>query len=359
MKAIMQAPLAFCTAIGCLLLADVAVAAKKKPKKEPPEITQVLELPKDPPQAVVAQTERLVFQVSPLSSKGLLSQQIRDAIKALWNTSKGSQIVKIRAFVAGAGDMRRVPSVVSEMFAEKRLALPAVSVVQVGGLPLDGAQVVLEAIATDKKVVNPNGLAFVSGQVGKTSDAVGPLKTALGDMEPRAITCFMNSLDGLADMRTQMASAFPKAVSNFVQLRRDTLGDFVECEAMAVPAAAPAQGLEYRKPAEGRYSEAVVVGPGKIVFSGTQLAFGATEQDVRLAFGRLEKALNTVGAKLSDALVTHLYPLSGSASEAVRKVRFEFYDSKKPPASTLLVFEGLPSLDALLGMEVFTKAGQP
>ena len=131
----MQAPLAFCTAIGCLLLADVAVAAKKKPKKEPPEITQVLELPKDPPQAVVAQTERLVFQVSPLSSKGLLSQQIRDAIKALWNTSKGSQIVKIRAFVAGSGDMRRVPSVVSEMFAEKRLALPAVSVVQVGGFP--------------------------------------------------------------------------------------------------------------------------------------------------------------------------------------------------------------------------------
>ena len=80
---------------------------------------------------------------------------------------------------------------------------------------------------------------------------------------------------------------------------------------------------------------------------------------MRLAFGRLEKALNTVGAKLSDALVTHLYPLSGSASEAVRKVRFEFYDSKKPPASTLLVFEGLPSLDALLGMEVLEKAGQP
>ena len=68
----MQARLGLLYCHRMSLLADVAVAAKKKPKKEPPEITQVLELPKDPPQAVVAQTERLVFQVSPLSSKGLL-----------------------------------------------------------------------------------------------------------------------------------------------------------------------------------------------------------------------------------------------------------------------------------------------
>src|SRR3954447_2782765 len=104
----MRARLALCTAIGCLL-ADVAIAAKKKPKKERPEETQVLGLPKDPPQAVVAETDPLVFHGSPLSSKALLSQQIRDGIKALWNDSKGSQIIKMRAFVAGSGDMRRVP----------------------------------------------------------------------------------------------------------------------------------------------------------------------------------------------------------------------------------------------------------
>ena len=108
----------------------------------------------------------------------------------------------------------------------------------------------------------------------------------------------------------------------------------------------------------GRYSEAVVLGPGKVVFTGTQLAFGAKEGDVRLAFDRLEKALNSVGAKLADTVMTHMYPLSSAAAESVRKVRFEFYDAKKPPASTLLVFEGLPSLDALLGMEVVTRAGQ-
>jgi enamine deaminase RidA (YjgF/YER057c/UK114 family) len=219
--------------------------------------------------------------------------------------------------------------------------------------------VVLESIGVDKKPVNPHGIAFISGQAAKVEDAVTPLKAALGEMEPRAITCFLNSLDKLSGVRTQITAAYPQAKVNYVQLRRDTLGDFIECEAIAALPATPAQPIEFRKPIEGRYSDAVVVGPGKIVISGTQLAFGAREQDVKLAFDRLEKALNSVGAKLSDTLVTHLYPLSGTASEAVRKVRFEFYDRKKPPASTLLTFEGLPSLDALLGLEVVTSAGQP
>ena len=36
----------------------------------------------------------------------------------------------------------------------------------------------------------------------------------------------------------------------------------------------------------------------------------------------------------------------------VRAIRFEFYDKSKPPASTLLLFEGLPSLDASFGVDV-------
>jgi enamine deaminase RidA (YjgF/YER057c/UK114 family) len=347
---------------------------KKKSKKEPPEITQVLDLPKDPPQAIVAQTERLVFHVSPLSAKGLLSQQIKDAIKGLWTAAKGAQIVKIRAFVAGSGDMRRVPAIVSDMFSERRQALPAVSVVQVGTLPerrqalpavsvvqvgtlpMDGAQVVLESIAVDKKVVNPNGLAFVSGQVAKVDDAVTPLKAALGDLEPRAITCFLAALDKVADVRTQISTAYPRAVANYVQLRRDTIGDFIECEAIAAPPKSPAQTVEFRNPVAGRYSNVAIVPPGKVVISGTQLAFGTREEDLRLAFGRLEKALGSVGGKLSDAIITRMYPLSSATAEAARKIRFEFYDAKQPPASTLLVFEGLPSLDASFGVEVVALA---
>ena len=59
-----------------------AAAQKNKKKTEEP-VTQTLPVLKDPPGAVAAETARLVFHVSPLSNKGLLSQQIRDALKAL------------------------------------------------------------------------------------------------------------------------------------------------------------------------------------------------------------------------------------------------------------------------------------
>jgi enamine deaminase RidA (YjgF/YER057c/UK114 family) len=320
----MVARLAACTAIGCLLLADVSFAAKKKKKakKEPPEITQVLELPKDPPQAIVASADRLVFNVSPLSNKGLLSQQIKDAIKSIWSRSKGSQIVKIRAFVAGSGDMRRVPMMVSDMFTDKKMALPAVSVIQVGSLPLDGAQVVLESIAVDKKVANPNGVTFLAGF---KPDATG--------VEPRAITCFMNSLDKAGDLRKQFLTAYPRVAANFVQLRRDTLGDAYECEAVA--AAQPGKGIT-----------------GRLAISGTQLAFGNSEEDSRLAFQRLDKALNPLGASIADTVWAQFYPLSSKAVASIRKVEFDFFAKNKAAINKPLVFEGLPSMDAQFGLEV-------
>src|SRR3989442_8290288 len=99
-------------------------------KKKPEELPQTLDLPKDPPATVTAETSRLVFHVSPLSAKGLLSQQVRDALKALLKSSNGATIVKLRAFLAGSGDLRRVTAIVSETFTDKHLPLPAG-----GGLP--------------------------------------------------------------------------------------------------------------------------------------------------------------------------------------------------------------------------------
>ena len=230
--------------------------------------------------------------------------------------------MKIRAFVAGSGDMRRVPMLVSEMFTDKKIALPAVSVIQVGGLPLDGAQVVLESIAVEKKPVNPDGVAFLSGF---KPDSTG--------VEPRAITCFMNSLDKAGDLRNQFATAYPRAVTNFVQLRRDTLGDSYECE--AIVAAQPGKGVT-----------------GRVVITGTQLAFGSGEEDSRLAFQRLEKALSGVGAKLADVVWAQFYPLSSKAVGSIRKMEFDFFDKHKAATNKPLVFEGLPSMDAQFGLEV-------
>ena len=144
---------------------------KKKPDEEPRP--QVLEVIPEPPEAVLADSGRLSFQVSPLSDKGLLSQQVRDALKAVARLNHGASILKVRAFVAGSGDLRRIKDIVAEEFTEKKQTLPAVSTIQVGALPLPGAQVVIEAISSERKVVNPSGVAFVSASESANAGSCG------------------------------------------------------------------------------------------------------------------------------------------------------------------------------------------
>src|SRR5580700_7744011 len=146
------------------LVGALAVTLSSWGKKKKEEETQVLQLPKDPPSALTVETRRLVFFVTPLSAKGLLSQQTRDALKWLLHAANGTTIVKLRAFVAGSGDLRRVRELVSETFTDHKLPLPVLSVVQVGVLPLEGAQLVLESTAIAKKDVNDHGLVYISAQ---------------------------------------------------------------------------------------------------------------------------------------------------------------------------------------------------
>src|SRR5579864_1166096 len=225
--------------IGVLLVSLLVVqaAAFAKKKKSDEDVTQVLQLPKDPPTAVVAETARLGFQVTPLSSRGLLSQQVRDALKALQRSEAGATIVKLRAFVAGSGDMRRVHAIVSETFTDRHQPLPGLSVVQVGGLPLEGAQVVVEATSVGKKDVNPNGLVFIAGQQAASprplepvaplaAKAMAELRTAVraAGSEPDDVlrgTCFLSSLDGFGKVRDAVESEYRGAAWNFVQVQRE------------------------------------------------------------------------------------------------------------------------------------------
>src|SRR5690242_15443913 len=97
-------------AVACAVSLLYAAPQRKKNKEEE---TQTLQVPKELPTAVVGETRRLTFRVTPLSSKGLLSQQIRDALKVISRDAGGETVLKIRAFVAGSGDLRRVRDLVS------------------------------------------------------------------------------------------------------------------------------------------------------------------------------------------------------------------------------------------------------
>jgi|SRR5579863_7107086 len=366
--------------IGVLALCALALLAgpfDKKKKKTDEDVTQVLQLPKDPPSAVVAETARLVYHVSSLSSRGLLSQQVRDALKALHRSVGNATIVKLRAFVAGSGDMRRVQAIVSETFTERHLALPSLSVIQVGGLPMEGAQVVIESTSAAKKDVNPNGLVFISGQaasldrplepLGPLAEKVaGSLRAAVRGMggQPDDVlrgTCFLSSLDGLTGVRHLFESEYTDAVWDFVQLQRAPAHSVVECEAVARSRVKITKPVEFVNPdglsKSPNYSQIALVGAPRVALTGTQVAFGFQDSDVRLAFGRLEKELAGVGASIKDVVWSSIYPLSMSIENQVRKIRFEYYDKERPPASTMQPFEGLPSMDASFAVDAIAVAG--
>jgi len=262
------------------------LSAKKKKGDE----TQTLALPAEPPAVATGQTSRLIFHVSPLSNKGLLSQQTRDALKAIVKLNGGVPVIHIRALVAGSGDVRRVPQIVSEVFGEKHLPLPSVSVVQIGALPLEGAQVVIEAAAEGKKDVNPDGLTF----------GVGPSPAeALHGAMPLLVTCFANHLE-------------PMPGVNVVQMRREPVSTGPICEAV------------------GRGGS---VKDARLMFSGTQVAFGADEHAKTLAVQRLDRELGS-----ARVLLRNVYSVAGNVDGM-------------PPNSRLIPVEAVASSDGSFAMD--------
>ena len=331
---------------------------KKDEEQSPPPSREL-------PSTVVAETDRLTFEVSPLSAKGLLSQQTRDALKTLLRTNRGT-IVKLRAFVAGSGDSRRVGELAAEAFAEKHQPLPVLSTIQVGALPMTGAQIVFEAMETEKRPVNPNGVAFISGQdASSLMQSLDHLKIALhaAGLEPKdalRVTCFLSSLDDEKSAQLLLAGNFPAASVNYVQMQREPVTPAAECEAVARLRSTPAEPVTFLNPASLQkspyYSQLVLVTSPKLVVTGTQLAFGAEESDLKLAFERLGKALGSADARFDGVVMSHFYLTSGGLLAKLRAVRAGYYNAKNPPATTLLSFEGLPSLDAQMGLEVIAVA---
>jgi len=354
------------------LAGALAVTLSSWGKKKKEEQTQVLQLPKDPPSALTVETRPLVFHVTPLSAKGLLSQQTRDALKWLLRSADGAAVVKLRAFVAGSGDLRRVRELVSETFTERRLALPVLSVVQVGALPLEAAQVVMEATAVAKKNVNEYGLVYISGQGASSDGPLDPvvplaqqslarLATAVkaAGSEPGdvlRVTCFLSSLGQYAEVRRLVESSYSGAALNLVQVQRAPARAVAECEAIARLRWNTGKAIHMLNP-EGlaqspQLSQIALIGAPKIILTGSQEAFGFQDADARLAFERLQKSLSLEGGSMREVAFTSLYPLSSRISEQVRKIRGEFYNGARPPAGTMLPFQGLPSMDAGFALDV-------
>jgi enamine deaminase RidA (YjgF/YER057c/UK114 family) len=259
----------------------------------------------------------------------LLTQQVRDALKALDRAGNGATLVKLRAFVAGTGDMRRVATIVSEEFSDKKLPLPAVTTVQVGALPMDGAQVVIESIGAEKKTVNPNGVAFFPAQPAAELAAAAKAQDAV----MLEVTCFVADLSQADGTRAAVAAAFPGAAANFVQLTRLEVEPRTSCEGIG----------RLHKPGKS---------PARLVFTGIQMAFGDKEQDLRLAYGRLGRALESMKAGYPDSLVMSVYSLNRAVADKTVALAPAFLGPAARATTSTQIVEGLPSLDATVAIEL-------
>ncbi len=318
---------------------------------DPP--TQTLPAEIELPIAVAAETARLTFQVSPLSAKGLLLQQTRDALKSLMQANHGGRIVKLRAFVAGTGDARRVRQIVSEVFGDKKKPLPALTTIQSGELPKDGAQIAIESVSeeTGARMANPNGLVFFPARTADNPkaavDQLAAAASQLASVEILKVTCFLGSSDDAPAAEAAVARAFPIAATNgavdMIQRLRASSGSSAACEGVGRLRSRSGQQ------AQSSSGAAQATAP-KLIFTGAQMAFGEKDADLRLAFERMEKALEPLGATYRDVVFAGFYPVGRVAEGKAPALSMEFFPNPVP--ATTLIFEGLPSPDASMSMEV-------
>jgi enamine deaminase RidA (YjgF/YER057c/UK114 family) len=357
-------------AVEAVVVSALLAAPPPQKQDEEEEVTQTLRLPPELPAAVTGETGKLSFFVTPLSAKGLLSQQVKDALKQLRNGTGNAQVLHLRAFVAGSGDLRRVRDLVSETFSAAKRPLPTLTVVRAGGLPLAGAQVQIEAVTVGRKEVNPNGLAFLSPPAATAADPrtpLGPLVDSALNSLGRAfdaagvqasdalrITCYFSSLDQIAELRAKVRSAYPNAAQDYVQTVRSPSEALAAFEAVA-RVRKPAGRLSVvngRSPsADAASSFGTVMASRFAVFTGVQMSFGFDESDGRTAISRVRASLERAGASWNDVALARFYPVSTGLESRVLKLRAELF-AQPALAGTPLIWEGLASLDAGFGVDL-------
>ncbi len=308
--------------------------------------------------ALTADTETLDFHISPLLHNGGLSAQIRQSLNNLINDTRGETIVKLRAFVAGTGDARRVQSEAVTIFTEHKLPLPVLSIIQVGGLAGDAAQIVIEAVVATRKILNPSGLAFITGQYGRNfADALDHLKNSAalaGVMPDRMLTatCFTSALNDYTARHAVIQADFPKAEINIMQALRDPATDATMCESigqLSQPAAGEVVRLDK--------AHATLVNAKHLVFTGLQLCFGSFLDDAQEANQRLRRAANGAGGNIQGdafanaAIQIDAFSLTPAAGSALRKTT-----SFPPSTFTVLPVEGLTAIDATAGIDAVLAA---
>jgi enamine deaminase RidA (YjgF/YER057c/UK114 family) len=222
-----------------------------------------------------------------------------------------------------------------------------------------------------KNIENPNGLAFISGQMtqapldpGQTKMQVAPLaeksianlKAAAGSLDGDPadvvrVNCFTSSVEDHAALESLINGAFPRASASVMQIERMPTNQFVECEGVARLHARSADPVRLVNPTRAAFAQAAIVTAPRVIFTTTYTAASNDDVGVRQALSDLKRGLDAAGSNLDRAFYIYAYPGSASLLDKYRGLRFEFFDRTRAPASTNLVFEGAGATGSALGID--------
>ena len=108
------------------------------------------------------------------------------------------------------------------------------------------------------------------------------------------------------------------------------------------------------------YSHVVSIPAGTLVWTSGQVAMDTDrtiasgqgwEDQTRMAFTNVGKALRAAGADWSDVVKLTFFVVDVSALPTIRAVRDEFVDTARPPTSSLVQVAGLFHPDVLIEVE--------
>ena len=356
---------AICLMVSLLLIP--LACAQRPPKEEKP---QALASIPDAPSAVKVQTSRLNYLQMDSEDRGLLSKQVEESLKTLRKQLRRRRLVRITAWVGGAGDVRRVSSSIREQLSGWRIPSPAITVIRVGALANPATRVAFEVEVEEERPVNPFGLVYLAGarespdefQMNLSEDLQRALST-LGERldgegdgaTVMSVRCFVSLNGDLASLDKALHERFPQASTRVMQASRSTPNSFVNCEMVARLATEPAEPFEAKVvtlvEGEPPITSLVKVNSQFMVLTAGQLCFRSTDDDLGLGFERLESTLQEQGTSLSHAAHLSIFAQSSELGIRAEEQGRKFLNPLSDPAILRQTVEALPALDSTVSLE--------
>jgi hypothetical protein len=359
---------AVCAVVLACFVLGTALSAQKKPEEEKP---QVLALAPDAPDFVKAETAKFSYLSLPVEENGLLSRQVEESMKNLRRLLKKRKMLRITAWVGGAGDARRVSTNIRELLAKWRMPIPAITVIRVGALPNRASRVAFDIEVEEEDPVNPHGLLFLAGVRVLAPefrfDIKPELEEALQTLEGRLreegaaagevlhARCFVSTTEEMQPLELLLRQRFPRANVRVLQSLRAGPESYANCDLIARLGKPVAQPLEARvitpKEDEPPITSLLKTSAPTLVLSSAQLGFRATDADLALAFERLQNTLTSAGTSLANAAQLSILAASGEVGRRTEAQGRKYLNTRHDPAILRETVEGLPALDATVSLD--------